>query len=238
MMKQLFGKIPAGTVLVLAFWTTFVLAAQDIPVNQYGLPVVSDRALYSELVAQDSSKILVNLKTYIPDIRLDIRYATADNFMGKPLYPSATAYLRKPAARALKAVQDDLRSRGLGLLIFDAYRPYSITLKMWEPYKDPDYVASPKTGSRHNRGCAVDLSLIDLKIGQPLPMPTPYDDFTEKAHHDYDDLSENVLRNRALLQLVMIKHGFLPLSTEWWHYDFQDWKKYEVLDIPFSDLGK
>jgi len=210
--------------------------AQEIPVNEYGLPVVNSAELYQQRVAQDFSRKLVNLEQFIPGIALDIRYATDDNFMKQQLYSVARAYLRLPAAKALKQAQDELQKQGLGLKIFDAYRPYRITVNMWETYKDPTYVASPKTGSRHNRGCAVDLTLIDLKSGKQLEMPTPYDSFSEKAHHDYTDLPENVLQNRALLKATMEKHGFQPLSSEWWHYDYSGWDRFPVMDIPLSKL--
>lgn len=211
-------------------------AAQEIPVNEYGLPVVNSVDLYQQRVAQDSSRMLVNLQQFIPGSILDIRYATENNFMKQQLYPVAKAYLRLPAAKALRPVQDELQKQGIGLKIFDAYRPYRITVKMWESYKDPTYVASPKTGSRHNRGCAVDLTLIDLKTGKQLEMPTPYDSFSEKAHHGYTELPENALQNRDLLKAAMEKHGFQPLSSEWWHYDFSGWDQFPVLDIPLSKL--
>ncbi len=217
-------------------WFPVLIVAQQIPVNEYGLPVVDNPALYQQRVAADSNRQLVDLETYIPDIILDIRYATANNFMHQQLYPVAKAYLRLPAARSLRKVQTELKKHGLGLKIFDAYRPYSITKKMWEPYKDPNYVASPKTGSRHNRGCAVDLTLVNLKTGKQLKMPTPYDSFSEEAHQDYTDLPKDIVKNRALLKTTMEKCGFQPLSSEWWHYDYSGWDQFAVMDIPLSDL--
>jgi len=223
-------------------WVVWILLfpvlsiAQDIPVNEYGLPVVNSVELYQQRVAQDSSRALVNLEQFIPDIVLDIRYATKDNFMKQQLYPAAKTYLRLPAAKALKQVQAELQKQGLGLKVFDAYRPYRITVKMWESYKDPTYVASPKTGSRHNRGCAVDLTLIDLKSGNQLEMPTSYDSFSEKAHHDFKNLPQKVIQNRALLKSTMEKYGFQPLSSEWWHYDYSGWDRFPVMDIPLSKL--
>ena len=122
---------------------------------------------------------------------------------------------------------------GLQLLIFDGYRPLSVQKKMWTVYPDSRYVANPDNGSRHNRGCAIDLTLAD-SLGMPLAMPTPYDDFTEKAHVDYMDLPARQLANRALLKVVMEKHGFTGLRTEWWHFDFKGWRNYPLLDIPIS----
>jgi len=166
--------------------TALVLAAAcatsvQVPANRYGLVVVPDNATYERLVAQDPDKRLVDLQRFIPGIATDIRYATTNNFMHQQLYPVAKAYLRYPAALALREIENELAPQGLGLEIFDAYRPYSITEKMWEPIRNADFVADPALGSRHNRGAAVDLTLIDLRTGQELPMPSNYDEFTERA---------------------------------------------------------
>jgi len=182
--------------------------------------------LYSELV---------NIRKLLPDIVLDIRYATVNNFTGKVIYPTAQAYLVKPAAEALVLVQQELNEEQLGLKIFDAYRPLSAQKVLWEINPDPDYVADPAQGSRHNRGAAVDVTLIDSD-GNDIPMPTSYDTFSEKAHSGYSDLPLPVLKNRTLLQNVMIKNGFEPLATEWWHFDYQSWEKYPILDINFDQL--
>ena len=172
----------------------------------------------------------------ISGIRLDVRYATEDNFMEEQLYPVAKAVLRKPAAEFLSEAQEDLKERGLELEVFDGYRPYEVTEKMWEPYQDPDFVADPAEGSRHNRGCAVDVTLVDSANGEELLMPTGYDDFTEKAAHDYGDLPEEAIRNRDLLREVMEGHGFAALETEWWHYDCQDWERFEIMDLPLESV--
>jgi zinc D-Ala-D-Ala dipeptidase len=204
--------------------------------NPYGLQVVSDLATYQRQVRADSDKQLIDLETFVPGIVLDIRYATSNNFMKQQLYPVARAYLRAPAARALRDIQAELAPLGLGLKIYDAYRPYSITVKMWEPIRNEDYVANPAKGSRHNRGAAVDLTLIDLKTGAELPMPTPYDDFTPRARHDFNDLPANAAGARERLKLVMTKHGFEPLPSEWWHYDFRGWERFELMDLPLEEL--
>lgn len=202
--------------------------------NPHGLTVL-DRAAYERSVAADPGRQLIDLETL--GIPLDIRYATANNFMKKRLYPVAKAYLRAPAARALMDVQRELALKDLGIKVFDGYRPYRVTVAMWEPIRNPDYVADPAKGSRHNRGAAVDLTLIDLKTGQELPMPTGYDDFTPRAAHDFDDLPENVRANRALLRDVMTKHGFTPLPSEWWHYDFNGWENFELMDVGLESLA-
>lgn len=211
-------------------------AAPSIPLNHRGLAVVEDRALYQRLVNLDPDKRMEDLRQVDPSIVLDIRYATADNFMKRVLYPAPRAFLRAPAAAALRTIQRELRPEGLGLKIFDAYRPYRITEEMWEPIKNPDYVADPAKGSRHNRGAAVDLTLVRLDSGAELPMPTPYDDFTSKAAQAFTDLDPEVIANRARLRQVMERHGFVPLPSEWWHYDFAGWEKFELMDLSFDQL--
>ena len=186
----------------------------EIPKNEYGLEVVDDKDLYLQTVEEDPSKELVDLKEEISGFRLDVRYATEDNFMEKQLYPVvAKAVLRKPpAVEPLSEVQEDLNERGLQLEVLDGYRTYTVTERMWEPYQDPDFVSNPAEGSRHNRGCAVDVTLVDSASGEELLMPTDYDDFTEKAAHDYGDLPEEAIRNRDLLREVMEGHGFKALE--------------------------
>ncbi|MDQ3279943.1 MAG: M15 family metallopeptidase [Acidobacteriota bacterium] len=208
--------------------------APAIAPNRYGLTVVPDRATYEQLAARDADKRLVDLGAL--GIPLDIRYATTNNFMHQQLYPVAKSFLRAPAARALQEVQRELAARGLGIKVFDGYRPYHVTEAMWEPIKNPDFVADPSKGSRHNRGAAVDLTLIDLKTGAELPMPTPYDDFTNRARQDFNDLPAEQIANRALLRDVMTKHGFDPLPSEWWHFDFRGWEKFELMDVGLGDL--
>lgn len=170
-------------------------------------------------------------------VALDLRYATTNNFMHTQLYPVAKAYLRTPVAAALADVERELAPQGLGLKVWDAYRPYRVTVKMWEPIKNPDYVADPRKGSRHNRGAAVDLTLINLGTGKELVMPTGFDDFTPRARNDFNDLSAEAIANRAKLREVMTRHGFEPLPSEWWHYDFKGWEKFELLDVPLDSLA-
>ncbi|HEV7921234.1 MAG TPA: M15 family metallopeptidase [Thermoanaerobaculia bacterium] len=198
-----------------------------------GLYIVPDRAAYERLAAADPSKRLVDVGAFAP---IDVRYATANNFMHQVLYPVARVYLRAPAAEALRAVQADLARDGLGIKVFDGYRPYRVTKAMWEPIRNPDFVADPAKGSRHNRGAAVDLTLIDLRTGQELAMPTPYDDFTSRARQDFNDLPPDVLANRAKLRQAMTRHGFEPLPSEWWHFDFVGWQKFELMDVPLDAL--
>ncbi|HEY1010604.1 MAG TPA: M15 family metallopeptidase [Daejeonella sp.] len=212
--------------------------AQSGKPNKYGIQVESDPKVYRKTVEHQPMHQLMSLPEFIPGIVLDIRYATSNNFMRQPMYKEAAAYLRLPAAEALKAVQADLKELGLGLKIFDGYRPYAVTVDFYEKVRDSVFVASPKRGSKHNRGCAVDLTIINLESGKELIMPTPYDDFTPKAHTDYSDLPEEAIRNRELLKRLMVKHGFDIYADEWWHYDFKDWNEYPLMDISFEDLRR
>jgi D-alanyl-D-alanine dipeptidase len=195
-------------------------------------PVVKSMAEYERLVAADPDKRLVE----ITDIPRDVRYATTDNFMHQKLYPVAKVFLRRPAAIALHDVERELAREGLGLKLFDGYRPYRVTVRMWRPIRNPDFVADPAKGSRHNRGAAVDLTLIDLRTGHELPMPTGYDAFTPKARQDFNDLPAEAIANRAKLRDVMTRHGFDPLPSEWWHFDFRGWETFELLDLPLEKL--
>jgi len=182
---------------------------------------------------QKSNQELVDVLSVNPTIALDIRYATENNFTHHKLYSVVKCMLRREPAESLSAVQKELRTHGLGLKIFDGYRPLSIQKKLWEAVPDDRYVANPAKGSRHNRGAAVDLTIID-SLGRELKMPTPFDNFTDKAHCDYKKLPKKVLKNRALLEKVMERHGFLRMPTEWWHFDFHGWGKFPILDEPLE----
>lgn len=180
---------------------------------------------------------LVNIQDINPRIIVDIKYATTHNFTHKKVYTHAVCYVRRSVADKLDKVQKELEKNKLGLKIFDGYRPRSVQYIFWDLMPDPRYVADPAKGSRHNRGSAVDVTLVD-STGKELAMPTPFDDFTIKAHRNYTKLPAAVIANRALLESVMIKFGFVGLPTEWWHFDDAQWQKYELLDIPLSDLIK
>jgi D-alanyl-D-alanine dipeptidase len=180
---------------------------------------------------------LVNVWKLDTTITLDIRYATTNNFTGKQVYDEAKFFLRNEPAMKILEVQKELKALGLGLKIFDGYRPLSVQKKFWQIMPDERYVADPKKGSRHNRGAAVDLTLVD-KNGNEIPMPTPYDDFTEKASRDYMDLSPQIIINRKFLEDLLAKYGFIGLPTGWWHFDYNGWEKYDVLDVEFKTLEK
>lgn len=200
---------------------------------------LNDAKIFRQQMQKDSTKRMIELKSVIPAIVYDLRYATKNNFTHKKLYRSGKeTFLRLQAAKALSKVQEELNKNGCGLKIFDAYRPYSITKKMWNLVHDERYVANPLYGSGHNRGLAVDLTIINLKDGTELPMGTGFDNFTDTAHSDFKNLPPKILQNRKLLKETMEKYGFKELSTEWWHFSWPDDKNYEVLDLDFKKLRK
>lgn len=196
--------------------------------------IISILVLITIVSAQTDTTFIEIIKLN-PKIQLDLRYATTNNFLNEKVYPDARCFLRAPAAKALNAIQKELESIGLGLVVFDGYRPLSVQKKMWELLPDRRYVADPKKGSRHNRGMAVDVSLLDAN-GKPLDMPTPFDSFEQEAHQDFMKLPNQLKLNRWILKTIMEKHGFSAISSEWWHYDYKGWKKYNVLDAAFDEL--
>jgi D-alanyl-D-alanine dipeptidase len=178
---------------------------------------------------------LVDVHQRNPRIVLEMRYAGPDNFTHKVLYDRAECWLNAVAAARLDAVEQELEPQGLRLKVWDCYRPLSVQKKFWALVPDERYVANPAKGSRHNRGAAVDLTLVRAD-GTELAMPTPHDDFTTRAHRDFMNLPPDVLANRALLEKVMVKHGFVPFPTEWWHFDSEGWEAFPVMDVDFSSL--
>jgi zinc D-Ala-D-Ala dipeptidase len=183
---------------------------------------------------------LVDVAALDATIRLDVRYATADNFLSTPVYESARAYLQRPAADALARVHRSLRSKGYGLLIHDAYRPWWVTWVFWEatPVDKREFVADPAKGSRHNRGCAVDLTLYTLADGRAVEMPSLYDEMSERAYPSYRGGTEDERARRDLLRREMERQGFKVFPSEWWHFDHEDWTHYAIENVPFEALGK
>lgn len=170
-------------------------------------------------------------------ILIELRYTTAENFFKTAFYPTnARALLRPATAAKLRKVQDDLKKQGLGLKVWDAYRPLSVQRAMWKKLPDARYVADPAKGGRHNRGAALDLTLVDAQ-GRELAMPTPHDEFSEKAGAHFNLVPPEVFKNRKKLQELMTKHGFKIYDSEWWHFDDADWIGYEAMDVPFETLG-
>lgn len=183
---------------------------------------------------------LVDLATLDPAIRFDIRYAGHDNFMGLPLYERPAAYLQRPAAEALARAAKALEARGYGLLIHDAYRPWFVTWMFWEatPPEDHMFVADPAKGSRHNRGCAVDLTLYDLKTGKPVEMPSRYDEMSGRSYADFIGGATKQRALRATLREAMVDQGFEVYPEEWWHFDFREWRSYGIGTKTFSALAQ
>jgi zinc D-Ala-D-Ala dipeptidase len=181
---------------------------------------------------------LVELVELDPTIKLDIRYATSNNFLGRRVYKEARAFLQRPAAEAIVRANRRLREKGFGLMVFDGYRPWSVTKIFWDftPQDKKKFVANPSQGSRHNRGCAIDLTLYDLRSGSEVEMPSGYDEMTERAYPNYSGGTEEQRRMREILREAMESEGFTIYEFEWWHFDYKDWKRYPILDISFDQI--
>ena len=212
----------------IALLFTFLLAG-----CQHGPPKESGQFRDAELVE------IVRLD---PTIRLDIRYATTNNFLRRPVYAQAKAFLQRPAAEALLRAQQTLKLKGYGLVVFDGYRPWSVTKTFWDSAsaheRKIEFVANPRNGSRHNRGCAVDLTLCDLATGRQVEMPSGYDEFTDRAFPDYAGGTPEARALRDFLRSAMEAEGFTVYRAEWWHFDFKDWRQYRILDLPFESISR
>ncbi len=199
-------------------------------------------ALYQQAPPREAGPFrtpdLVELTAIEPSIKLDIRYATANNLAGKPVYTEARAFLQRPAAEALARAHRALKPRGFGLLVFDGYRPWRVTKLFWDvtPPEKREFVADPAQGSKHNRGCAVDLSMYDLKTGREVEMPSAYDEMSPRAYPDYAGGQADARERRDLLRRAMEAEGFIVEPNEWWHFNYKDWKAYPILDIAFSEI--
>jgi D-alanyl-D-alanine dipeptidase/esterase/lipase len=204
----------------------------------YGIKPMTLEA-YKKSLKNNPDNELVDLGKVVPNIVLDIKYATTDNFTKAKIYNLAKAYARKPVAQALVKAQAEFNKLGYSVKMFDSYRPYSATVKFYEIMKgDTMYVASPYKGSKHNRGCALDMSIVDLKTGQELKMPTEYDASVKEAWHTAPVADPEIRKNREILISVMERNGFKVYEAEWWHFDFVGWQKFEVMNIDFEELGK
>ncbi len=181
---------------------------------------------------------LVEVVRLEPTLRLDVRYATSNNFVGRPVYKEARAFLQRPAAEALARAHRALKRQGYGLTVFDGYRPWHVTKLFWDltPEDKKEFVADPSRGSRHNRGCAVDLTLYDLRTGRQVSMPSEFDEMTERSHINYGGGTPEQRRLRDLLRAAMEAEGFAVYEPEWWHYDYKDWREYPILDVPFDEI--
>ncbi len=231
-----------GKALFLSLWIVIscshITYSQNVPssIKVKKLPVIRTVEAYKRSVETDSNNRMVSLKNVDKQIVTDLKYGTINNFTNQVLYKNPKAFLRYPVALALMEINKSLHKSGYALKIYDAYRPYNVTQKMWEVVKDHHYVANPAKGSGHNRGASVDLTLINLATGKELPMGTEFDDFTIRAGHLYIHFPKEILDNRKLLKNVMQQHGFESLKTEWWHYIFTGSKKFDLLDLSFEEL--
>lgn len=183
---------------------------------------------------------LVELIALDPSLKLDVRYAGSDNFLRAPIYPEARVFLQRPAAEAVVRANRALQAQGYGLLLFDGYRPWYVTKLFWEatPEEQRNFVADPDTGSRHNRGCAIDLTLYDVKTGLEVSMPSGYDEFSERAHPGYTGGTPEQRAARDLLRRTMEAEGFTVNDDEWWHFDYRDWQSYRIGTAMFKDLPR
>lgn len=183
---------------------------------------------------------LVEIVKLDPTIHLDVRYATPNNFTGRAVYREARAFLQRPAAEALVRVNRSLEEKGYGLLVFDGYRPWSVTKLFWDitpqDKREKGFVANPAKGSKHNRGAAVDLSMYELATGKEVEMPSAYDEFTDRADPDYAGGTAEQRTRRDLLRAEMEKEGFTVDPGEWWHFNYRGWEQYPILDVPFDQI--
>lgn len=178
---------------------------------------------------------LVELVKLDDSLVIDIKYATTDNFTGKKIYTTPMCLIHKNVAQKLINANNEFKALGYRIKVFDAYRPYSAQQVLWDAAQDKSYVANPKNGSVHNRGAAIDITLVD-KDGKEIPMPSGYDEFSKRSHLNYNECSQELIGNRELLGKIMVKYGFKRISKEWWHFDDVDAQKYPILDIPFEEF--
>jgi D-alanyl-D-alanine dipeptidase len=199
--------------------------------------IASALAAFLAVAAGAQEPALIDVLERIPDAVLDLRYATANNFLGRKVYPDGARCLLRPAAEAkLERAARTLREKGFRIRLFDCFRPRSVQWEMWRIFPRPGYVADPRKGSNHNRGVAVDLSLVDLE-GREVEMPTEFDTFTRAAHHGYSGASSAARSHREILLQAMEQAGFKRNAMEWWHYDLPNARKYPILDAPLTPAG-
>jgi zinc D-Ala-D-Ala dipeptidase len=241
------------TLIALTLIALTGCASAPVPAPGSGLPEVFriqplrpvDELIVAALAAsppEESGEFrdsdLVELVALEPGIRLDIRYAGPDNFLSQPVYAQARAFMQRPAAEAVVRAHRALAAQGYGLLVHDAYRPWYVTKVFWDatPPAQHDFVADPAQGSRHNRGCAIDVTLFELASGKVVEMPSLYDEMTERSYPGYAGGSAQQRAHRDLLRRALEAEGFQVLETEWWHFDYQDWRRYRIQNLRFEDI--
>ena len=212
-------------------------ALVQLPLNVYRQVWREWRLPAPELLDRSEEQVtrpLVDVRSLAPKVAVDMRYATKENFVGSALYDCGRCFLLRPTAEKVANAERDLRKKGLSLKLWDCYRPLSVQKLFWSRVPDPRYVADPRTGSRHNRGSAVDVTLVD-DAGREVEMPTQFDDFSPRAAHSATDVTKKAKENRRILMEAMEKAGFRPLASEWWHYD-DPAAEGGLLDVPFAEL--
>lgn len=219
--------------LIIAAFVGFYFATLPTPPVHH--PVSNPVIENSPAVVTPNQTGFTDVRAIDASILLDMRYATNNNFIKRQVYPSDRCLLRDSVARQLAKVQTELRSQNLGLKVYDCYRPLSVQKLMWQIVADERFVANPAKGSRHNRGAAVDLTLVD-RSGKDLPMPTDFDDFSDRAFRNSPDVPAVARANSQRLEAAMTKYGFLPLPTEWWHFDGPNWAQFEISDVALETV--
>jgi zinc D-Ala-D-Ala dipeptidase len=200
--------------------------------------VVGDVSIYERIVKADPDNEIIDLQPLIPSAKLDCRYATTNNLVHRKLYPTAVAFMRKPAAYALQHAAEVLSAQGYGLLLHDGYRPYEVTCIFYEVIKDTTFVADPHKGSKHNRGMAIDLSLYHLSTGEPVVMPSEYDETTERAFQKYISPIADANKHKSILKQALLDVGFIENQWEWWHFDYRGWESCYTYDLWHEDIRK
>ncbi len=233
--QRTFPRLAVGTEEGVTFRVTPLHPIAELRTAALAATPPRDTAAGTRLPAE-----LVELVTLDPSIRLDIRYASDNNFMGAPMYSSARAFMQRAAAEALVRAHRALAARGFGLLIHDAYRPWYVTKMFWDATTGADhgFVADPQQGSRHNRGAAVDLTMYELATGAPVRMPGGYDEFSHRSYANYPGGSALERWRRTVLRAAMEHEGFAVNPSEWWHFDFAGWREYPVLNLRFEEIGR
>lgn len=233
-LQQSLSKIIRTAVFFFAVATSTAQTGQ----YKYGVRPIYQTGKYLQQIRTDSLQRMAELQQLMPGLVYDLRYATHNNFVLQPVYPTHTrhAFLRLAPARALQQVQQQLQQQGLGLKIFDAYRPYNVTVRFWELVQDERYVAHPSKASGHNRGLAVDLTIIESANGKEWDMGTGFDHFSDTAHHNFQQLPPEILKNRLFLKNIMEQHGFTAYAYEWWHYSWPNNRNYAPLDLSVQQL--
>lgn len=225
-LKKFIGILIVMNLIVISF---VLIGGFKYLMSQSEAHVVSVDINYKEKVKLLKAEDFIDVREYLPDVEIELRYATENNILGKKLYENDNVYLRKGTADKLEAANYELKKLGYKIKIWDAYRPTTVQRQLWNNVRDGRYIANPKEGSIHNRGAAVDITLID-KTGKEILMPTDFDYFSVKADRNYKDVDSERANNARLLEEIMKKYGFSSIYTEWWHFDDKDWKKYNIVD--------